>query len=273
MLNEKKLFLLDIDGTVCKGKKLFNGTKSFLADVKKSGGQFVFITNNATKSIQDYITFFDKLGIRSDETNYVTASYATIKYLKRYYSERLIYVVGTESFLQELKKNQIEITTDYREKQIACVLVSYDNQLTYEKIQDTCHLLSTRQVDYIATNPDLVCPIEFGYVPDCGAICEMIAHAVKRKPYFIGKPEPDMIEYALEMNHFKKEEALIVGDRLYTDILCGCKSGVETALVLTGESSLEDVEQCAYKPDYVFRSLKCMYDEWNCEREKNECGD
>ncbi|MGN0153323.1 MAG: HAD-IIA family hydrolase [Lachnospiraceae bacterium] len=262
MLREKKLFLLDIDGTVCKGRQLFGGTKAFLTDVKQSGGQFVFITNNATKSIHDYIKFFEELGITTDCTNYVTASYATVQYLKLHYANQLIYVMGTHSFIRELKKNHIRVTTDCKDEEIACVLVSYDSQLTYEKVQDTCELLSTKQVDYIATNPDLVCPIEFGYVPDCGAICEMIAHAVKKTPYYIGKPEPDMVEYALKMNHFTKEETLIVGDRLYTDILCGCKAGVQTALVLTGESSMEDVEQCAYKPDYVFHSLESIHKEW-----------
>ena len=96
--------------------------------------------------------------------------------------------MGTKSLLRELKKNKIRVTTDCMDEDIACVLVSYDNQLTYEKIQDTCQILSTRKVDYLATNLDYVCPIEFGYVPDCGAICEMLEHAVKRKPKYLGKP-------------------------------------------------------------------------------------
>ena len=100
------------------------------------------------------------------------------------------------------------------DEDIACVLVSYDNQLTYEKIQDTCQVLSTRKVDYLATNLDYVCPIEFGYVPDCGAICEMLEHAVKRKPKYLGKPGTAMVDYALKLNHFSREETLVVGDRL-----------------------------------------------------------
>lgn len=255
MLNRKKLFLLDIDGTVCRGNQLIGGTKNFLKGIRESGGQFIFITNNATKSIQDYIKAFQNYGIITDYTNFITASYATVQYLKNSYAGKLVYVLGTKSFIRELKENKIRVTTDCRDEDISCVLISYDNQLTYDKIQDTCELLSKKNLDYLATNPDLVCPVEFGYVPDCGAICEMLEHAVKRKPYYIGKPETAMIEYALKSTHYTKEETIIVGDRLYTDILCGKNAGVETALVLTGEATLDDVEKEKIYPDHIFSSI------------------
>ena len=262
MLENKKLFLLDIDGTICKGNQLIEGAAAFLKDIKTNGGQFVFITNNATKSIDDYIKSFQILGIQTDYTNFLTASYATVDYLKKYHAGDLIYVLGTCSFIRELKKNQIRVTTDCEDEGIACVVVSYDNQLTYEKLSDTCKLLSTQKVDYLATNPDYVCPIEFGFVPDCGSICEMLAHAVKRMPYFIGKPEPAMVELALQRNHYRKEEALIVGDRLYTDILCGYHAGVETVLVLSGEATEEEAKAYEHQPDYVMSSVAKLHEEW-----------
>ena len=154
MLKEKRLFLLDIDGTVCMGQQLISGTREFLREVKESGGQFVFITNNATRSIDDYILSFQKLGVMTSHANFVTASYATVMYLKKHYPEKLIYVMGTKSFLRELKKNKIRVTIDCMDEDIACVLISYDNQLTYEKIQDTCQVLSTRKTGYLATNPE-----------------------------------------------------------------------------------------------------------------------
>lgn len=262
MLEDKKLFLLDIDGTVCKGKQLIAGTREFLADIKNDGGQFVFITNNATKSISDYILHFQELGIRTDYTNYVTASYATVQHLKKYYPNQLIYVLGTKSLIREMKKNGIRVTTDCEDGEISCVLVSYDNTLTYDKIQDTCQLLTTREVDYLATNMDYVCPIEFGYVPDCGAICQMLEHAVKRKPYYIGKPESAMVDYALKLNHYRKEEALVVGDRMYTDILCGKNAGVDTALVLSGEATLEDIGAGTERPEFIFDSIAGLHKAW-----------
>lgn len=263
MLNNKRLFLLDIDGTVCQGEQLIEGTREFLQDVKSRGGQFVFITNNSTKSISDYIKKFDNLGIMTDESNFVTASYATIQYLKKNYPGKLIYVMGTKSFIAELQRNQIRVTTNCDDEDIACVLVAYDNELSYEKLTDTCKVLSLKDVDYLATNPDFVCPIEFGYVPDCGAICEMISHVVKNQPYFIGKPETAMVDAALQLNHYTKEETVVVGDRLYTDILCGVNAGVETALVLTGEATREDAEKNDYKPSYIFDNIAQLHHEYS----------
>ena len=112
MLKNKKLFLLDIDGTVCIGKRLISGTKSFLKDIKDNGGQFVFITNNSTKSIDDYINSFQKMGIMTDYSNFITASFATIQYLKKHYDGKLIYVMGTKSLLRELKRSKIRVTVD-----------------------------------------------------------------------------------------------------------------------------------------------------------------
>ena len=254
-LKNKKLFLLDIDGTVCKGENLIDGASDFLYKVRENNGDFVFITNNATKSTNDYINQFKKLGISTNEKNFITAGYATIQYLKENYKDKLIYVLASKSFITELKQNNIKITDDYNNKNIKCVLISYDNELTYDKLSGACKLLLNKNVDYLATNPDLVCPVEFGYLPDCGAICQMIEHAVKRKPYFIGKPEAAIIDLAIKNNNYTKQDALIVGDRIYTDIMCGHRSGVDTALVLTGEATTEDVEKSEIKPNYIFNSL------------------
>lgn len=266
MLGNKRLFLFDIDGTVCQGDRLIDGAAQLLEAIEQCGGRYVFITNNSTKSIQDYILKFQKLGIMTDFSNFITASYAAVQYLKKNYADRLIYVMGTRSLIRELKKNGIKVTTDCEDDKIACVLVAYDSELTYEKLVDTCKLLSTRDVGYAATNPDLVCPIEFGFVPDCGSICEMIAHAVKKEPYYIGKPRPDMVDMSVAQSHFTKEETLVVGDRLYTDILSGVNAGVKTALVLTGEASREDAQKSSYKPDYIFDSVKELCKAWQEEQ-------
>ena len=262
MLKEKKLFLFDIDGTVCQGARLIDGTRELLGAIRQAGGQFVFITNNSTKSISDYIVKFQQLGIMTDYSNFVTASSATIQYLKQQYPGKLIYVMGTVSLIRELKKSGIRVTIDCEDAEIACVLVAYDNELTYQKLTDTCRILSTRDVDYLATNPDLVCPIEFGFVPDCGSFCEMIGHAVGRKPHVIGKPQPDMVEMSLKLNHYSRSQTLVVGDRMYTDILCGVNAGVETALVLTGEATREDAAVGSYHPDYIFDTVAQLYEAW-----------
>ena len=254
-LRQKKLFLLDIDGTICKGEGLIDGAKAFLETIRQSGGQFIFITNNATRGTRDYIRFFRRLGVETGPDQYITAAYATIQYLKKHCSDRLIYGLTTDSFLQECRENGLRITTSLQSG-IDCVLVSYDNQLNYDKIKDVCRLLTEGEPEYIATNPDLVCPVEFGYLPDCGAICNMIETATGKRPRFIGKPEPAMVEYALALTGCTPEQTLVVGDRLYTDILCGVHAGVDTALVLSGEATLQDAAAFAHSPRYLFPSVK-----------------
>lgn len=254
-LHQKKLFLLDIDGTICKGDGLIEGAGAFLESIRKIGGRFIFITNNATRSTQDYIRFFQRLGVETNPEHYITAAYATIQHLKKHCADKLIYGLATDSFLQECRENGIRITTRL-EPGIDCVLVSYDNQLNYEKIKDVCQLLTQSAPDYIATNPDLVCPVEFGYLPDCGAICNMIETATGKRPFFIGKPETAMVDYALQLTGYTKAETLVVGDRLYTDILCGVRAGVDTALVLSGEATLQDAAASAHPPRYLFASVK-----------------
>ena len=160
-------------------------------------------------------------------------------------------------FLRELKRSGIRVTTDWEDEGITCVLVSYDNQLTYERLADTCRILMNPKVDYLATNPDFVCPVEFGYVPDCGSICEMLEHAVKRMPYFIGKPETAMVEFALppepvyhERRLWSSETACI---RIFSAVIM---PAWRPALVLTGEATAEEAEEGGVSSGLYF-SIDC----------------
>ena len=180
-IKSKKLFLLDIDGTISFDSTLFDGSMDFLQQVNANGGKYVFITNNSTKSIADYITKFEKWEIPVDEKSFLTDSYATALYLKENYGEDLLFVLGTASFIKELRSFGLHVTEEL-EDGIKAAVVGFDNELNYDKLTKICELLQTREVDYLATNPDLVCPVGFGFVPDCGAICGMIETAVKRQP-------------------------------------------------------------------------------------------
>ncbi|MBR0311904.1 MAG: HAD hydrolase-like protein, partial [Oscillospiraceae bacterium] len=113
-----------------------------------------------------------------------------------------------------------------------------------------------RGVSYIATTPDGVCPPRYGYVPDCGSVCEMLYRATGRRPYVIGKPKPDMAYLAMKAAGASPEETVVVGDRLYTDIACGVNAGVDTVLVLSGETKAEDVAASDVKPTFVLRDVK-----------------
>ena len=262
MLRKKNFFLFDIDGTVALGNSLLPGAAEFFSEIRSKGGQFVFITNNSTKSIADYIEKFRRMGVSTDPRNFVTASTASVSWLRRHAGGKTVYVLGTRSLIRELREHGIRVTADPDAPDISFVLAAYDSELTYRKLADTCRILQTRQVTFLATNPDLVCPMPFGYVPDCGSICRMLEHATGRVPRYIGKPSTDMVEIALRENHFSKEETLVVGDRLYTDIACGNAAGVETALVLTGEAKRSDPQIRVYPPTYIFDYIKELEQIW-----------
>lgn len=259
MLKDKKLFLFDIDGTIALGKDLIPGTLDLLAYIEKVGGKAIYITNNSTKSIKDYITQFEEVwGIQTDESNFITASYATSLYLKGKYGQQKLFVIGTHSFIKELKNSGLNVTEEL-EEDIVCAVVGFDNELNYKKIEKICELLHSRSIDYIGTNPDLCCPTKFGSIPDCGAICEMLACAVNRRPLFIGKPNKMIVEICLESSGYSREETIVVGDRFYTDIACGINGGVETAVVFTGEAKKIDIESTPFKPTYYFDTIKDLY--------------
>ena len=259
MLKDKKLFLLDIDGTIALDSILIDGTKELMEHILNIGGKYIFITNNSTKSIKDYVDKFTYLGISVNKTNFITASYGSALYLKEKYNNEKVFVLGTKSFIEELRSFKINVTEEI-EDNIVCAVVGYDSELNYRKIEKICELLSTSNIDYIGTNPDLVCPTTFGFVPDCGAICKMIEYAVKRQPVYIGKPNKLIVDLCLQESGFSKDETLVIGDRLYTDIACGINAEVETALVLTGEAKEEDLRDTEFNPTYVFDTIKDLYE-------------
>lgn len=257
-IKNKKLFLLDVDGTISFDATPFEGTLDFLKKVKANGGKYIFITNNSTKSIADYVVKFHGMGIEADESNFLTASYVTAKFLLDRYPAERIHVLGTESFKKELVSFGLNVT-DGMEEDIRAVVVGFDNELDYEKITRVCELLQTRELDYYGTNPDLACPVGFGYIPDCGAICELIGRAVGRQPVYLGKPNRIMVDMAIEQTGFTPEETLVIGDRLYTDIACGIQAEVDTLVVFTGEAKKEDLADTPYPPTYYCDSISDVF--------------
>lgn len=258
MLKQKKIFLFDIDGTLAVDSILYEGSRELLEYIERIGGHAFYITNNSTKSRKDYVEKFAKWNLHTTEEQFVTASYATCLYLKEHYEGRKLFVLGTPSFVEELRGWGLWVT-ERAEEDVACVVVGFDQSLTYEKVWDACRLLFRKDVDYIGTNPDLRCPTAFGFVPDCGGICEMLNCTVGRKPVYIGKPNAQIVELCLKACGGSGGETLVVGDRLYTDIACGVNAGVDTAVVYTGEATREEVEDSRWKPDYEFENIMELY--------------
>lgn len=249
-LQKIKLYLFDMDGTLYLGDRLYSFTIPLLQTLKKTGRKYLFMTNNSSKSVEAYIEKLRKLGISATREDFITSSQATAYYLREHHWGQKLYVCGTQSLKEELMREGFAVTQSVEETQ--CIVMGFDTELTFQKLHDVSYLLSTREnIPYIATNPDYVCPTEFGSVPDCGSVCDMIFNATGKRPVVIGKPSPLMPELAMEHTGYGKEETAVVGDRIYTDVKSGLNAGITGILVMSGETTREILEASADKPHLV----------------------
>jgi len=253
MLKNKKLFLFDMDGTIYIGSRLFDFTIELLSKIREKGCRIQFVTNNSSKSVDAYIEKLANFGITATEDDFVTASQATAYYLKMHHDNKKLYVCGTESLKKELRKNGFVITEDLDE--VECIVMGYDTELTYKKLEDVCRLIFTKKnIPYIATHPDYNCITEFGSVPDLGSVCEMIWKSTGRRPVIVGKPQPLIPELAMKKCGCTKEETVFIGDQMDTDIPCGLNAEVTTLLVMTGETTQAMVDAAERKPTMVLNN-------------------
>ena len=255
-LADKRLFLLDMDGTLYLDEELFPATPALLEHIRSSSGRYLYLTNNSSRGVDAYVEKMRRLGISATAEDFLTSVDATIEDLKRSHPDDLLYCFGTATFRAQLAAAGLHIT-DKLQDGICALVIGFDTELTFKKLEDACILLM-RGVDFIATNPDWVCPTWYGFVPDCGSVCQMLLHATGRSPRVIGKPQPAMVELALARTGFAPEQALLVGDRVYTDIACGVAAGIDTALVLSGESTLDDIVPGKTEPTWVFDNVGAL---------------
>lgn len=254
MLN-KKLFIFDLDGTLYLDGKIFPGVSDMLSQLKSANKHVMFLTNNSSRSTQDYLLKLKNIGIEANYRQMITSTQTAISYIKTHYPMHTFYVMGTQSMVEEVRSSGINVTTEVRSfPNMVGVLMGYDNELTYEKLVVVSRLLLS-DIPYIATNPDYVCPVDFGYVPDCGSFAMMLEKASHKMPQFMGKPNPEIIYEALRRFDVNPEDAIMIGDRLYTDIQCGINAGIDTALVLSGESTIETLRQSSIRPTYVWNTV------------------
>ncbi len=252
-LKDKKLFLLDMDGTLYLGDDLFPETLPFLEQVKKNGARYLFLTNNSSKSVSAYVEKLALLGVPATFEDFLTSTQATVVYMKKEHPNARIYALGTRSFVEELRGAGLSVTTDL-EDAVDVFLMGFDTELCFKKLEDASKLL-LRDIPYIATNPDLVCPTSYGSVPDCGSVAIMLKNATGRTPRYIGKPHPEMILLAMEKCGVSKDETCMVGDRVYTDIASGYNAGVDTVFVLSGEGTVKDARESETPPTYIMQNV------------------
>ena len=258
-LKNKRLFLLDMDGTLYLGDRLFPDTLRFLKKIKDNGGRYLFLTNNSSRGAEAYVERLAKFGIKSTVDDFLTSTDATILYIKDKFPGRKFYCLGTKSFVKQLTDAGIEVTESVYDEPFGVVL-SNDTELTFKKLDDVSRLL-TRGAIYLATNPDPACPTAYGYVPDCGSFAQGFFNATGKMPHYIGKPEPTMIEMAMKKYGYKAEETAMVGDMLKTDIMAGNNAGVSSILVLSGGTDREKLNASEIRPTYVFENIRALLSE------------
>lgn len=246
-----ELFLLDMDGTLYLGDEVFDGATDFIKTLEKMGKKYIYLTNNSSRAGVDYITRLNTLGFPCKAENVFTAGMATAMYINEKFPDKGIYPVGTKRFMGELESYGIKFT----EEDPAAVVVGFDTELTYEKLEKAVHFIR-HGAAFIAANPDFVCPMPKGEVlPDCGSICALLSASTGAQPTYIGKPERRMIDIISEKTGISNSKIAMVGDRLYTDIAAGVNAGAVSVCVMSGETTEDMLQKSDIKPDYIFASV------------------
>ena len=255
-LHMDKGFIFDLDGTIYIDDHLIDGVLETINRLREKKYKILFLTNKSIATREEYCQKLRKLGIEVTMNEIINSNYITAKYLKEHMDPRdSVLVIGEQPLIDELAADQINMTKDPLEA--AYIVVGWDRNYTYEKI-NLAYQAWKNGAKIIATNPDKTCPVENGDIPDCAAMIGAIEGTTGEKiDAVIGKPSKYLADYVVnEILQLSPDQCYVIGDRLETDILMGNESGINTILVLSGISSLEDVEDSPHQPDYVLESVK-----------------
>ena len=246
-----------MDGTIYLGKDLLDGAVETFDYLTNHHIDYVFFTNNSSHDLEFYHQKMINFGIKCDlKKNFYSSTEVTISHLLKL-NVKDIYVIGNQCLKDKLAKHFNVIKEYKKEQRIDAVIAGFSTELVYKELMDGCLYLQEQDCLFIATNGDWRCPIEDGlYIPDCGGMCEWIYHCTGKKATVMGKPNPEIITYLAEQFNVSLDEVLAVGDRLYTDIQVAINAGVDSVAVLSGESSLEDINNYPGKPTYILNSIK-----------------
>ena len=254
-LRDIRCFMLDMDGTFYLGHRLLPGALRFMQYLADTGREAVFVTNNSSKSASYYADKLTKLGWNARPDDVLTSGQATAYYLRALKTDPVkVFLLGTPTLAAEMTALGVVLTDqnpDY-------VVLGFDMTLTYDKLVQACRFLRAG-VPFIATHPDINCPTEDGYIPDCGAMTALISASTGVMPKVIGKPNKEMIEaLLLKKPAVPNSQLAMVGDRLYTDIATGNNAGIASILVLSGETQLADLQGSTVHPDLIFDNLGAL---------------
>ena len=259
-LINKQAYFFDLDGTIYLGNKLFKGVPELVKLLKQKNKLFYFLSNNSSISTTDYLKKLNKFNLQITRDNLILSQHPTIDYLKKNKFSKL-FLMGTTSLKEEFLKEGFELIEDNPE----IIVLAFDKELTYERLSKATHFLLKKDFPYIATHLDNRCPTEDGYIPDAGGIAALLYKATEKMPKVLGKPNKEMLLFKLDQLGLSPKDAVMFGDRLYTDMEMGKNAGVTTCCVLSGETTLDMINNSDYKPDFIINGIWELVNEFKKE--------
>ena len=248
--NSKKGFICDMDGVLYHGNKLLPGAAEFIDWLHETGKKFLFLTNNSNSTPKELQQKLARLGLDVSEDHFYTSALATANFLKDQTPGCSVYAIGEAGLFNALYNAGItmnDMNPDY-------VVVGEGKAYSLDTLTKATNLI-LNGAKLIGCNSDLSAPIENGFTPACGALVAPIEKATGRQAYFCGKPNPLMMHTGLRLLGCHASEAVMIGDRMDTDIISGLERGLSTVLVLTGVSTRENIKVYGYKPTVVLQGV------------------
>lgn len=250
-MKQYKGYLIDLDGTMYKGSQPIDGAAQFIEYLNNHDIPHLFVTNNSTKEPEDVVEKLKNVGVTAHSDEIVTSALATAEYISNEQSNASVYVIGGDGLRNAIQNEGLTIRDD---EHVDYVTIGLDEAVTYDKLATAT--LGVRQgAKFISTNKDVSIPKERGFLPGNGAITSVVSVSTGVDPVFIGKPEPIIMDKALDILQLPKADVAMVGDLYDTDIMSGINVGVDTIHVQTGVTTKEQIEQKEVPPTYTFKDL------------------
>ena len=249
-LTNYRTFCFDLDGTVYRGREPVPGTVSFIKELASLGYAPYYITNNSSATPLDVKAKLNAFGIEVDVSRIMTSAIAAAKYCKIHYEGATVMMIGEEGLKQALTSEGIVLTKQNPD----VVIMGIDHQVNYEKLAEVC-LAIRLGAHFIATNSDMAIPTERGLVPGNGSFVKLVEYATGKTPIYVGKPEPEMLEFIQTSGGYEKDKMVMIGDNYDTDILAGIHFGIDTIHLEGGVTSKEELTLKEVQPTIVTHSL------------------
>ena len=245
-IKNKLGFICDMDGVIYHGNKILDGVTEFINWKQENDKKFVFLTNSSERTPHELSMKLERMGLNVSADHFYTSAMATAEFLHSQKPDCTAYVIGEAALTKALYDQGIymnDVNPDY-------VVVGETSTYSFEKITKAINLV-IKGAKLIGTNPDITGPVENGIYPATGSLIAPIEISTGKKAYFVGKPNPLMLRHGLKKLNCHSQDIAFIGDRMDTDIIAGIESNVDTVLVLSGVTALEDIDKFPYRPGVI----------------------